>query len=73
MAFNVNEFAGALKSGGARNSLFQVNITNPINGVADATVSATIPACALALAPAALVAFFDYAFGLSMRYYWTGF
>ena len=38
MAFNVNEFAGALKSGGARNSLFQVNITNPINGVADATV-----------------------------------
>lgn len=38
MAFNVNEFAGALKSGGARPSLFQVQITNPINGVADAQV-----------------------------------
>jgi hypothetical protein len=48
MAFNVNEFAGALKAGGARPSLFQVQITNPINGVADAQVpflckSATIP------------------------------
>jgi hypothetical protein len=38
MAFNVNEFAGALKQGGARPSLFQVQITNPINGVADAQV-----------------------------------
>jgi hypothetical protein len=38
MAFNVNEFAGALKAGGARPSLFQVQITNPINGVADAQV-----------------------------------
>ena len=52
MAFNVNEFAGALKSGGARNSLFQVNITNPINGVADATVpfmckGAQVPAATL--------------------------
>jgi len=36
MAFNVNEFAGALKGGGARPSLFQVQITNPINGAADA-------------------------------------
>jgi len=48
MAFNVNEFAGALKAGGARPSLFQVQITNPINGVADAQVpflckAATIP------------------------------
>ncbi len=52
MAFNVNEFAGALKSGGARNSLFQVNITNPINGVADATIpfmckGAQVPAATL--------------------------
>ena len=52
MAFNVNEFAGALKSGGARNSLFQVNITNPINGVADAQVpfmvrAAQVPAATL--------------------------
>jgi hypothetical protein len=38
MAFNVNEFAGALKAGGARPSLFQIQITNPINGVADAQV-----------------------------------
>ena len=38
MAFNVNEFSGALKGGGARASLFQVQITNPINGVADAQV-----------------------------------
>jgi len=52
MAFNVNEFSGALKSGGARNSLFQVNITNPINGVADVQVpflckAAQIPAATL--------------------------
>jgi hypothetical protein len=38
MAFNVNEFAGALKGGGARPSLFQVQITNPVNGVADIQV-----------------------------------
>ena len=49
MAFNVNEFSGALKGGGARASLFQVQITNPINGVADAQVpfmvkAAQIPA-----------------------------
>jgi hypothetical protein len=36
MAFNVNEFiAAGLKFGGARSSLFQVNITNPINGISD--------------------------------------
>ena len=52
MAFNVNQFSGALKLGGARNSLFQVQITNPINGVADSQVpffarSAAIPASTL--------------------------
>lgn len=52
MAFNVNEFAGALKGGGARNSLFQVQITNPINGAADIQVpflckAAQIPAATL--------------------------
>ena len=52
MAFNVNEFSGALTSGGARNSLFQVQITNPINGVADVQVpflckAAQIPAATL--------------------------
>ena len=38
MAFNVNQFAAAMKHGGARPSHFQVQITNPINGVADADV-----------------------------------
>ena len=52
MAFNVNEFSGALTSGGARNSLFQVQITNPVNGVADVQVpflckAAQIPAATL--------------------------
>ncbi|MDA8977568.1 phage tail protein [bacterium] len=52
MAFNVNDFSGALKGGGARSSLFQVQITNPINGVADQQVSfmvkaAQIPASTL--------------------------
>ena len=52
MAFNVNDFAGALTGGGARASLFQVQITNPINGVADAQVpfmvkAAQIPASSL--------------------------
>jgi len=52
MAFNVNEFSGALTSGGARNSLFQVQITNPVNGVADIQVpflckAAQIPAATL--------------------------
>jgi hypothetical protein len=52
MAFNVNEFSGALKGGGARASLFQVQITNPINGVADAQVpfmvkAAQVPASTL--------------------------
>ena len=36
MAFNINLFQGALKLGGARPNLFQVNITNPVNGAADA-------------------------------------
>jgi hypothetical protein len=52
MAFNVNQFAGALKDGGARSALFQVQITNPINGVSDVTVpflckAAAIPAATL--------------------------
>jgi len=35
MAFNVNAFQGAMKFGGARSSLFEVNITNPVNGISD--------------------------------------
>lgn len=49
MAFSINEFSAALKDGGARNALFQVHITNPVNGAADIQVpfmckAATIPA-----------------------------
>jgi len=52
MAFNVNEFAGALVGGGARNSLFKVDIQNPINGGNDIQVpllcrAAQIPASTL--------------------------
>ena len=52
MAFNVNLFQGALKFGGARPSLFQVNITNPINATGDVMVpfmakATSIPASTL--------------------------
>lgn len=52
MAFDVNAFKGALKLGGARPSLFQVNITNPVNGAADIQIpflckAASIPASTL--------------------------
>ena len=35
MAFSINEFKSQLVGGGARGALFQVQITNPILGVAD--------------------------------------
>jgi len=35
MSLNINNFRSQLRSGGARASLFQVVITNPITGVAD--------------------------------------
>lgn len=38
MAFNINDFKGALKFGGARTSNFQVIISNPANGIADGLV-----------------------------------
>lgn len=38
MAFNVNEIKNQLVGGGARPTLFQVQITNPINGTGDAKV-----------------------------------
>ena len=38
MAFNPNEFSGALKGGGARNALFRVFINNPVNQSGDALV-----------------------------------
>jgi hypothetical protein len=47
MAFNINSFAGALKGDGARSSLFEVQITNPINGVADAQVPFLVKASSI--------------------------
>ena len=38
MAFNANEIRSQLTLGGARNSLFQVTIQNPANGIADIKV-----------------------------------
>jgi hypothetical protein len=35
MAFNIEEIRSQLTLGGARPSLFQVTLTNPVNGVAD--------------------------------------
>lgn len=39
MSFNINQFSSALSGGGARSSLFEVRITNPITGVADIKTS----------------------------------
>lgn len=47
MAFSVNEFKSQLVGGGARPSLFQVQITNPILGVADFRVPFMCKAAAL--------------------------
>ena len=38
MAFNINEMRSQLTAGGAKPSLFQVQITNPVTGVADIKV-----------------------------------
>jgi hypothetical protein len=47
MAFNINEFKSQLVGGGARPTLFQVQITNPINAIADFKVPFMIRAAAL--------------------------
>jgi hypothetical protein len=47
MSFNINEFKAQLVGGGARPSLFQVQITNPINGVADFKVPFMVKAAAI--------------------------
>jgi len=56
MAFNINEFQGAMKLGGARNSLFQVTISNPVSGIADAVFpfmcrTASLPSSTVAKIP----------------------
>jgi uncharacterized protein YlzI (FlbEa/FlbD family) len=38
MAFNINLFQGALKLGGVRPALFQVNMSNPVNGAGDVMI-----------------------------------
>lgn len=47
MAFNVNEIRSQLTLGGAKPSLFQVQIQNPANGVADLKVPFMVKAAAI--------------------------
>ena len=47
MAFNINELRSQLVFGGAKNSLFQVQITNPANSIADLKVPFMAKAAAL--------------------------
>jgi hypothetical protein len=56
MAFNVTEFQGQMQFGGARPSLFEVNITNPFNSSADDKIrfmcrTAQIPASTVGVIP----------------------
>jgi hypothetical protein len=47
MAFNINEFKSQLVGGGARPTLFQVQITNPILGAADFKIPFMVRAAAI--------------------------
>lgn len=47
MAFSINQFKSELVGGGARPSLFQVQINNPILGVADFKIPFMVKAAAL--------------------------
>ena len=47
MAFNINEFKSNLVGGGARPTLFQVQITNPISAIADFKVPFMVRSAAL--------------------------
>jgi hypothetical protein len=47
MAFNINEFKSQLVGGGARPTLFQVQITNPVTGIADLKVPFMVKTAAL--------------------------
>lgn len=56
MAFNINQFKSQLVGGGARPTLFQVQITNPILGAADFKIpfmvkAATIPTSTIGSIP----------------------
>jgi hypothetical protein len=66
MAFSINEFKSQLVGGGARPSLFQVQITNPIVGVADFKVPFMVKTAAL---PASTVNSFPVPyFGRQVKY-----
>jgi hypothetical protein len=47
MAFSINEFKSQLVGGGARPSLFQVQITNPVLGIADFKIPFMVKTAAL--------------------------
>lgn len=47
MAFSINEFKSQLTGGGARSALFQVQITNPILGVADFKIPFMVKSAAI--------------------------
>lgn len=47
MAFNISEMRSQLTGGGARPTLFEVQITNPINGVADFKIPFMVKAASL--------------------------
>lgn len=54
MAFNINDFRAQLQYGGARPSLFEVDIFNPLNSTADAEIkfmcrAAAIPASTMSV------------------------
>lgn len=56
MPFNVQEFAGAFKFGGARPSLFKVEVANPVTNAADNVLpflakASQIPASTLTMVP----------------------
>lgn len=66
MAFNVNELRSQLTFGGARNSLFQVTITNPSNGAGDIKVPFMVKAAQI---PAATLGVIEVPyFGRKLRY-----
>ena len=47
MAFNINEIKSQLTFGGAKASLFQVQITNPVNAIADLKTPFMVQAAAI--------------------------
>jgi len=66
MAFNVNELRSQLTFGGARNSLFQVTITNPSNTAGDIKVPFLVKAASI---PSATLGVIEVPyFGRKLRY-----